>query len=546
MRQKSCRLWKEFYERRLQGKQADFCRFPVAKPCKPSMKKYLWAIAAATLFFGSYTALSAEVSDEIVTPNKLTINWLNSSRPRTTIDTFRIRGYNVAQLRTLVGACGGAIAQLKDQTYQIEKSDENKVDFVPISFSGTTSVKTQFNVTPIRDVRGRLITPNQPGWVYLTSYQYNWGSLRDILRALDLEIAAYTDNPASAKTSVVIAPAGASSDPMTAYIASMTLEEKIGQLFNVRANESDLDVVSRLRLGGVTLFAENMRTPSQTKSLCQKYQSKAEIPLIIAVDEEGGRVSRLNNMNGNKAYKSASEIGKTKDPSKAEASAERAGKELLSLGINMDFAPVADIWSNSANTVIGDRAYGTTAAEVSPMVKAAVKGFHNAGILSSIKHFPGHGDTAEDSHMERAVYNHDLDRLKSSELKPFQAGIDAGADAVMVGHIAAPKITGNNMPADMLPFFMKDILRDEMGFDGLIITDALDMGGVAQEFGSGEAAVKAFLAGADILLLPKDVDAAFKAVENACKDGRISEDRLNESVKRILLKKEKLGWSIKN
>jgi beta-N-acetylhexosaminidase len=319
----------------------------------------------------------------------------------------------------------------------------------------------------------------------------------------------------------------------------LSLEEKVGQLFNVRLNEEDLDVVSRLHLGGVTLFAENVQSSSQVRKLTESLQSRAQIPLLISIDEEGGRVSRLNKLGG--GYVSAYSIGKGKDPQKAYDQSKRAGKELKSLGFNMDFAPVADIWSNPANSVIGDRAYGTTPEEVSPMVQAAVKGFADAGILSVIKHFPGHGDTAEDSHLERAVFKHDLERLESFELLPFKAGIEAGTDGVMVGHIAMPEITGSYAPADFLPEAMNGILREKLGFKGLIITDALDMGGITEEFGSAEAALRAFEAGADILLLPSNPDAAYKAVLEACKSKESMRKRLDESVERILAAKRKLG-----
>jgi beta-N-acetylhexosaminidase len=268
-------------------------------------------------------------------------------------------------------------------------------------------------------------------------------------------------------------------------------------------------------------------------------QTRAEIPLFVSIDEEGGRVSRLGNLGS--GYASAYSIGKTGDPAKARDQAFRMGKELLGLGFNMDFAPVADIWSNPANTVIGDRAYGTSPEEVSPMVAAAVEGFAEAGILSVIKHFPGHGDTAEDSHLERAIFKHDADRLESFEFLPFKAGIDAGADGVMVGHIALPEVTGVNAPADFLPEMMIAALREKLGFNGLIVTDALDMGGITEEFGSAEAALRAFEAGADILLLPADPDAAFTAVLEACKSSEILMARLDDSARRILSAKEKAG-----
>jgi beta-N-acetylhexosaminidase len=319
----------------------------------------------------------------------------------------------------------------------------------------------------------------------------------------------------------------------------MSLEEKVGQLFNVRLNEEDLDMIARLHLGGATLFPGNVRTAEQVRSLIADMQSRASVPLFVSIDEEGGRISKLNKLGGD--YADASSIGEGKDPAKAYDQAKRAGEELKGLGFNMDFAPVADIWSNPENTVIGDRAYGTTPADVSPMVEAAVRGFAEAGILSVIKHFPGHGDTAEDSHLERAVYKHGWERLESFELAPFKAGIAAGADGVMVGHIALPEIAGSNVPADFQPELLNDVLRQQLGFTGLIITDALDMGGITEEFGPAEAALKAFEAGADVLLLSVDPDDAFAAVLGACENNGDLRKRLDESVLKILAAKEKAG-----
>jgi beta-N-acetylhexosaminidase len=321
-----------------------------------------------------------------------------------------------------------------------------------------------------------------------------------------------------------------------ALLQSLSLEEKIGQLINIRCDEKNLDIIKRFHLGGVTLFETNFRNEAQVKKLCADIQAQSEIPLFIAVDEEGGRVSRLKYIY-NESSKSAFSIGQTKDSANAYNSALSSGAKLAALGINMNFAPVADIWSNPNNTVIGDRAYGSTPELVSDMVASAVKGFQAAGVLSIIKHFPGHGDTFEDSHERLAVYKHDEARFRSFELLPFISGINAGADGIMAAHVSAPQITHNNEPADFQPFFLKTILREELGYKKLIITDALDMAGITNEYTPAEASLKAFKAGADILLLPPDVPAVVEALVIAVKKGEITEERLNSSVLRILIAK---------
>jgi beta-N-acetylhexosaminidase len=209
----------------------------------------------------------------------------------------------------------------------------------------------------------------------------------------------------------------------------------------------------------------------------------------------------------------------------------------------MNFAPVADIWSNPSNTVIGDRAYGSEPELTGKMTAAAVRGLRAAGVLAVIKHFPGHGDTREDSHEEKAVYPHNMERFNTFEAIPFRRGIEAGADGVMTGHIASPQIHPDTpaLPAVFSPYLMRQVLRNEWRYDGLIITDALDMRGLTQYYSDEEIAINSFLAGADILLMPADTQKAVFAVREAYNDGRITVERLDASVRRILRAKLKFA-----
>jgi beta-N-acetylhexosaminidase len=200
----------------------------------------------------------------------------------------------------------------------------------------------------------------------------------------------------------------------------------------------------------------------------------------------------------------------------------------------MNFAPVADIWTNPANTVIGDRAFGTEPELVAEMTAAAVRGLRSSGVLAVIKHFPGHGDTIEDSHYNLAFYHHDRERFNQIEAIPFQRGIEAGTDGVMIGHIATPLFGTGNLPATFSSYLMEQVLRSEWGFEGLIVTDALDMRGLTNYYTHDEIVINAFVNGADVLLMPVNPEQAITAMIEAYREGRFSEERLNESLRRIL------------
>lgn len=333
----------------------------------------------------------------------------------------------------------------------------------------------------------------------------------------------------------------------------MSLREKVGQLFIVRpealAENSNAEtapatdrvddaVISRIEeypVGGIALFSRNITSAEQLPMFISDLQSSSKYPLFIAVDEEGGRVARIANSDffNVASYKSMEDIGKSGDASKAEEVGRQIGLYLKELGFNLDFAPVADTNTNPQNIVIGDRSYGSDPALVACMVSAQLDGMHDSGIMGTLKHFPGHGDTKDDTHSGYVSIEKTWDELKECELVPFITALPK-ADMVMVSHITAVNVTSDKLPTSMSETMITGKLRNELGYDGVIITDAMAMGAVADNYTSAEAAVTAVKAGVDIVLMPQNLDEAFNGVMNAVTDGEISMERLDESVMRIL------------
>lgn len=341
-------------------------------------------------------------------------------------------------------------------------------------------------------------------------------------------------------------------------LGKMSLREKVGQLFIVRpealAENSNAEtapatdrvddaVISRIEeypVGGIALFSRNITSAEQLPMFISDLQSSSKYPLFIAVDEEGGRVARIANSDffNVASYKSMEDIGKSGDASKAEEVGRQIGSYLKELGFNFDFAPVADTNTNPQNIVIGDRSYGSDPALVARMVSAQLDGMHDSGIMGTLKHFPGHGDTKDDTHSGYVSIEKTWDELKECELVPFITALPK-ADMVMVSHITAVNVTSDKLPTSMSETMITGKLRNELGYDGVIITDAMAMGAVADNYTSAEAAVTAVKAGVDIVLMPQNLDEAFNGVMNAVTDGEISMERLDESVLRILKMKAK-------
>lgn len=331
-------------------------------------------------------------------------------------------------------------------------------------------------------------------------------------------------------------------------ISEMTLHEKVCQLFIVNpelltggdtvtsCSQELLDGLEAYPVGGLVWFAANLTGEEQVSKLLSATSDAGKYGLFQAVDEEGGRVSRLKNIapTGIGPMYGYREAGTQTAHDNAQATAE----VLRKLGFNLDFAPVADIWSNPENKVIGDRAYSGDAEQAALLVAEAVKGFHDGGVACSLKHFPGHGDTAEDTHTGSAFSYKSLDELREREFLPFRAGIGAGADMVMTAHITVPDI--DSLPASVSRKITTGLLREELGYDGVIVTDSLQMGAVA-EAAEGEPCLAAFLAGADLLLMPKDLQTAVAAMEEAVNNGTVTAERLDESLARILRLKLRTG-----
>ncbi|MCL2199932.1 MAG: glycoside hydrolase family 3 protein [Defluviitaleaceae bacterium] len=349
-----------------------------------------------------------------------------------------------------------------------------------------------------------------------------------------------TPAPVDASLATDTPPDDALYEAVEYLLSQMTVEEKIGQLFMLRlpwqslyVNAGTLALFEAIPMGGVIIFGDNVASREQLTALTSDLQELSRLPLLIAIDEEGGRVSRAGRLFADGVTPSAYEIGAALYPSVAAfETGLLIGRELVQLGFNMNFAPVADIWSNPANEVIGRRAFGRDAEVVVPLVEAFTLGLHEGGVMAVAKHFPGHGDTYEDSHYALAVFHGDWTRWQMLEGMPFASGINAGVYGVMMGHIATPEITGDYLPATLSNFWHMT-LRD-MGFDGLIITDALEMRALTDHFTCGQIATMAFLAGADILLMPHREQQAFDAMLQAFEDGIFTEARLDESVRRIL------------
>ncbi len=338
-------------------------------------------------------------------------------------------------------------------------------------------------------------------------------------------------------------------------LAGMTLEEKVYQLFIITpealtgsntvtaAGETTRKSLENYPVGGLVYFSKNLKDPAQTKKMLQnvmEFSYEVEgLPLFTCIDEEGGRVARI----GSNPVFGVEKIGcmqEVEDEKEAYEAGETIGTYLSRLGFNFDFAPDADVLTNKSNKAIGDRSFGSDSDRVVKMAAAFSDGLHSQNVLSSFKHFPGHGAVQGDTHDGFAYTDKTYEELLKSELKPFMAAGSLGVDAVMAAHISVPEITGEDTPCTLSEKMITDVLRRDLGFEGLIITDALDMGAITQNYTSRQAAVLAFRAGVDMLLMPRDFKQASEGILEAVEKGEISEERIDESLRRII--KAKLLW----
>lgn len=335
-------------------------------------------------------------------------------------------------------------------------------------------------------------------------------------------------------------------------MSEMSLEDMVSQLFILQFDGDDgvsfteasdelTAFVKDKNVGGYVLLANHITTRRQTRDMLNAVREASTYAPFIAIDEEGGTVSRLASagIDGYVRQPAAGSLGTDTDA--AYAVGTTIGGVLRDIGVNVDFAPVADVLTNPNNIVIGSRSYGSDPQLVGDMVSAMQRGLHDKGILTAPKHFPGHGGTAGDSHEGYVSIGADAAQLAAVEYVPFIRAIEEGAQFIMIGHITAPNADNSGLPASLSPYFLKDVLRGQLGYDGILISDAMNMGAIVEQYSPQEAAVMAIEAGMDIILMPEDYQAAANGVLAAVERGDLSEERIDESVRRILYTKVKTG-----
>ncbi len=335
-------------------------------------------------------------------------------------------------------------------------------------------------------------------------------------------------------------------------VSGMTLEQKVAQLFVVRpeaitgvetavaAGETTRQALLDMPVGGIVYFAANLVDSDQTREMLRNTAAYSEeasgLPIFLCVDEEGGTVSRVGGSSGFGVDNVGNmcDVGATGDTDYAREVAKHIGTYLQYLGFNVDFAPDADIANNPESDTMRLRSFGSTADVVAPMVEAQVEGFAEAGVLCSAKHFPGIGGAMGDSHDGRIYSEKTLDEIRAEELRPFQAAIEADVPFIMVGHLSMPTITGDGDPATISSEIITDLLRNELGYQGIIITDSMAMGAALESLTLDRLGVAPLLAGADMVLMPEDLQAAYQGVLDAVAAGELTEERIDDSVRRVV------------
>ncbi|MDR2547735.1 MAG: beta-N-acetylhexosaminidase [Lachnospiraceae bacterium] len=327
-------------------------------------------------------------------------------------------------------------------------------------------------------------------------------------------------------------------------INEMSLEHKIAGLFfitpdsltgaspAVRAGSATEERMQEYPVGGLIYFAGNIQSRNQLTEMLANTRSYSPYPIFLAVDEEGGSVARIARSNLAENVGPMGDIGANGDLGAAFEAGQTIGEYLSELGFDTNFAPVADVLADADNQTIGNRSFGTDASMVADMVAAFIGGAKEAGIRTSAKHFPGLGGTTVDTHVGMATSERTLEEMRSFELLPFIAAIESGVEFIMLGHLLLPAISGDDTPASLSSIIVTDLLREELGFGGIIITDALNMGAL-NDYASAEASIIAIKAGVDMLLMPANFIEAYNGLLEAVTSGEISEERINESLRRI-------------
>ena len=367
--------------------------------------------------------------------------------------------------------------------------------------------------------------------------------------------AAQPEQPDSEQPSEPAAdPAAPDDTPVTdaqktaqATLASMTEDEKLWQLFFVTpeaitnvntatvAGEATKNALAQYPVGGIVYFAKNLEDRAQAAALLANTQSYAKIPLFLGVDEEGGTVSRIgaNEALGGTKVADMRSFGQSADPAQVYAAGQTLAANLTGLGFNLDFAPDCDVVSG-VDSVIGSRSFGSDPELCASLAGVIVKSLRAEGVVSCLKHFPGYGSAVTDDHYGTSVLEKTEAELESCDFLPFAAGIEAGAPFVMVSHLSVPEVVGDETPSDLSSKIVSDLLRNKLGFTGVIITDSHQMASITDHYTPAEAAVAAIAAGVDMILMPQDLQAAFDGVKAALAGGTLTQSRIDESVLRIL------------
>ena len=350
-------------------------------------------------------------------------------------------------------------------------------------------------------------------------------------------------------------------DPLTqeaiAVVSGMSLEQKIAQMFIVTPDEltgangatvvgnTTKRVYAEYPVGGLIYEKDNFKTREQTQKMLKDMEALSietvALPIFLSVEEEGGKASVIASKSPIDVdnIKNMSEVGATGDNTKAYEAGQTIGNYLYDLGMNMDFAPVADVLTNAGNTAMAKRSFGADGAVAGAMVCGVLDGLSENNVIGVVKYFPGYGCTGGDGSEGAVSTEKTLEELKASELVPFQLAIDTRAEFIMVGHVSVPSITGSTLPSSLSEYMITQVLRTDMGFEGVVVTDAMNKKAITASYDSAEAAITAIEAGADIILMPEDFKEAYEGVLEAVRSGEISEERINTSLVRIV--KAKLG-----
>ncbi len=324
-------------------------------------------------------------------------------------------------------------------------------------------------------------------------------------------------------------------------LKKMTLDEKIAQMLIIYYSSTTYDktleqTIKEVKPGGFILMNDNISTYQNTLNLVKSMQKDSKVPMIISIDQEGGIVQRLQKITDIEVTNIPSmlALGKTNDKNLAYNVGKIMAQQLKTLGINLDFAPVVDIYSNKDNKVIANRSFGSNSEEVTTMALALKQGLEDNNVNTCLKHFPGHGDTAVDSHYNLPVINKDYNDLSKVELIPYYKAIKNNTNMIMIGHIALPKITKDNTPASLSKEIITNLLKTKLKYQGLVITDALNMKALTDNYSDKEIYTMAINAGVDLLLMPNGSRKAIEYIKESIKEKKITEEMINTSVTKIL------------